>query len=224
MFGYQLMYFLMCGTIWNIAVIIGSIVGFSRASKGKSPVGAFLVGILIFLIPVYGDYAGNVREHTGNLFSEDVILAIIFGVIYLCITLPLAIRKYRKYTNEMVYYCVSCDDTFDGDVRDEPPAHFKCPRCGAPLVNTSVLSAEWEKLTPEGKKEVLRQFEKPKNAEPVEAEPVEVEPVEAETESSSVHPVGFSGADEILKYKELMDDGIITQEEFDAKKKQLLGL
>ena len=25
-------------------------------------------------------------------------------------------------------------------------------------------------------------------------------------------------------YKELMDDGIITMEEFDAKKKQLLGL
>ena len=33
-----------------------------------------------------------------------------------------------------------------------------------------------------------------------------------------------SPADEILKYKELMDQGIITQEEFEAKKKQLLGL
>ena len=33
-----------------------------------------------------------------------------------------------------------------------------------------------------------------------------------------------SGADEIKKYKELLDQGIITQEEFDAKKKQLLGL
>lgn len=34
----------------------------------------------------------------------------------------------------------------------------------------------------------------------------------------------LSGADEILKYKKLLDDGIITQEEFEAKKKQLLGL
>ena len=34
----------------------------------------------------------------------------------------------------------------------------------------------------------------------------------------------FSAADEILKFKKLMDDGIITQEEFDAKKKQLLGM
>lgn len=33
-----------------------------------------------------------------------------------------------------------------------------------------------------------------------------------------------STADEILKFKELMDSGVITQEEFDAKKKQLLGL
>lgn len=33
-----------------------------------------------------------------------------------------------------------------------------------------------------------------------------------------------SNADELKKYKELLDMGIITQEEFDAKKKQLLGL
>lgn len=31
-------------------------------------------------------------------------------------------------------------------------------------------------------------------------------------------------ADQIKKYKELLDSGVITQEEFDAKKKQLLGL
>lgn len=34
----------------------------------------------------------------------------------------------------------------------------------------------------------------------------------------------ISAADEIKKFKELLDCGIITQEEFDAKKKQLLGL
>ena len=33
-----------------------------------------------------------------------------------------------------------------------------------------------------------------------------------------------ANADSIVKYKELLDAGIITQEEFDAKKKQLLGL
>ena len=33
-----------------------------------------------------------------------------------------------------------------------------------------------------------------------------------------------SSADELKKYKELLDMGVISQEEFDAKKKQLLGL
>lgn len=34
----------------------------------------------------------------------------------------------------------------------------------------------------------------------------------------------ISGADEILKYKSLLDQGIITEEEFEAKKKQILNL
>ena len=33
-----------------------------------------------------------------------------------------------------------------------------------------------------------------------------------------------SAADEILKLKQLLDSGVLTQDEFDAKKKQLLGL
>ena len=43
----------------------------------------------------------------------------------------------------------------------------------------------------------------------------------------AVNPPNYtstSPADEIAKYKELLDSGAITQEEFDAKKKQLLGL
>lgn len=36
--------------------------------------------------------------------------------------------------------------------------------------------------------------------------------------------VTSSPAEELKKFKELLDSGIITQEEFDAKKKQLLGL
>lgn len=35
---------------------------------------------------------------------------------------------------------------------------------------------------------------------------------------------GQSAADELKKYKELLDSGTITQEEFDAKKMQIFGL
>ena len=41
---------------------------------------------------------------------------------------------------------------------------------------------------------------------------------------TNVVSAGVSSADELKKYKELLDAGIITQVEFDAKKKQLLGL
>lgn len=37
-------------------------------------------------------------------------------------------------------------------------------------------------------------------------------------------PANNSSADEIVRFKNLLDQGIITQEEFDAKKRQLLGL
>ena len=40
--------------------------------------------------------------------------------------------------------------------------------------------------------------------------------------SQIIPPV--SGADEIQKYKALLDSGAITEEEFAAKKKQLLGI
>ena len=37
-------------------------------------------------------------------------------------------------------------------------------------------------------------------------------------------PKKISDADEILKFKKLLDEGAITQEEYDKKKKQILGL
>lgn len=39
-----------------------------------------------------------------------------------------------------------------------------------------------------------------------------------------VNNTSVSAADEIMKYKNLLDMGVITQAEFNAKKKQLLGL
>lgn len=44
------------------------------------------------------------------------------------------------------------------------------------------------------------------------------------TVSTAKQETSQSNADEIKKYKELLDSGVITQEEYDAKKKQLLGL
>lgn len=44
------------------------------------------------------------------------------------------------------------------------------------------------------------------------------------TEQSKVAPNTINITEELKNYKELLDTGVITQDEFDAKKKQLLGL
>ena len=49
-------------------------------------------------------------------------------------------------------------------------------------------------------------------------------PLEAKATDNAETIKNISSANELAKYKEIMDQGIITQEEFDAKKKQLLGL
>lgn len=45
-----------------------------------------------------------------------------------------------------------------------------------------------------------------------------------ERESTPRNTQVMSSADELKKFKELLDSGVITQDEFDAKKKQLLKL
>ncbi len=47
---------------------------------------------------------------------------------------------------------------------------------------------------------------------------------QSEKEMASDRQSNASAADEILKFKQLMDAGVITSEEFESKKKQLLGL
>ncbi len=48
--------------------------------------------------------------------------------------------------------------------------------------------------------------------------------VQSKKQTTIIHDAGFSAADEIVKFKKLADAGIITQEEFEAKKKKLLDL
>lgn len=47
---------------------------------------------------------------------------------------------------------------------------------------------------------------------------------QAEKKDATASDSTGTAADELKKFKELLDNGVISQEEFDAKKKQLLGL
>lgn len=49
-------------------------------------------------------------------------------------------------------------------------------------------------------------------------------PRQGNAPQQGVAPQQVDAAEELQKYKQLLDNGVITQEEFDAKKKQLLGI
>lgn len=57
----------------------------------------------------------------------------------------------------------------------------------------------------------------------LEKEARDAQAAQAQAQPAPTAPAGDS-AEELKKYKDLLDSGVITQEEFDAKKKQLLGL
>ncbi|MBO4403956.1 MAG: SHOCT domain-containing protein [Treponema sp.] len=54
--------------------------------------------------------------------------------------------------------------------------------------------------------------------------PQKIESTEKNKYSFTEEKTSSINADELVKLKKLLDDGIITQEDFDAKKKELLGL
>lgn len=108
-------------------------------------------------------------------------------------------------TNTPVYFCPKCKVIFSGDVRNK-----KCFTCGTLMQETTILRDEWIWFTSAQKNNMITEFEK--------GNYLMDSPVLIPNHST------VSDVDEIRKYKELFDSGIITEEEFAAKKKQLLGI
>lgn len=110
-----------------------------------------------------------------------------------------------------VFYCPNCNSTYNS----ERMSRLICPDCKLPLIETVFLSEKWQQFSEE-RKEELRQRMREGHDLLGEEEIIPEETVDAAP--------AFSPADEIKKYKELLDMGAITQEEFGAKKRQLLNL
>ena len=152
------------------------------------------------------------------LFNGDLVWAIVFippmlillvGVIFILLSKSMEI----VVTDKRVY-----GKTYFGRVVD------------LPLDSVSAVGSKWFKgiavATSSGKIAFLLI----KNAREIHEEIRKLlierqeKKEQAQTVLPTVTPVMKSGAQELKEYKELLDNGIITQEEFEAKKKQILGL
>lgn len=90
------------------------------------------------------------------------------------------------------------------------------------IAEASAKEEEVESVEVQPVVEEVKVEEKP--APVVEEVKPEIVPEEKEVAVSEPAPSNTDVVSELKKFKELLDSGIITKEEFDAKKKQLLGL
>lgn len=85
------------------------------------------------------------------------------------------------------------------------------------IMGSSLQSAK------DGNTVILRAFNKKTPKESEQLYELLLSKIEEHKSSTNIEPGALSEADELRKYKKLLDEGIITQIEFDNKKKQLLS-
>lgn len=160
----------------------------------------------IVLCFVVGYVAQSVGRSFGSYFAIALFLSPLIGFIILAIK-GKATDEEILNENEHIFYCSTCNSTYSSLGEKEE----YCPQCGKLLDETTILRETWRSYSADRKAKLKSEFY---NGQHMRNGSVVAQPVATQA----------SGADELKKFKELLDMGAITQEEFDAKKKQLLGL
>ncbi len=168
--------------------------------------------------------ANSMGRSAGSYFFISLFFSPIIGFLVL-------IARGRPTEDEMlsslphVYYCEKCGNAFiasndPSDVTERVMRFKLCPQCKIPAKETVILSDEWKRYTQERREELEEAFAA---GEYLRDSNMSRSAFQIRNNSFDPAP-SQSNADEIRKYKELLDSGAITQEEYETKKKQLLGL
>ena len=168
-----------------------------------------IVGIISWLVLtiVVGAVAESIGRSFFKYFFISLILSPLIGFIILAIK-GKATEKDILDENSHIFYCPDCKNTYGGFGNNE---EF-CPDCNVQLIETTVLTSDWRKYSSEQKDSLKHGFETGKRIR------YNIE------HNSQVIEKQNSDADEIMKLKKLLDDGAITQEEYNIAKKKLLGI
>lgn len=136
----------------------------------------------------------------------------LFGFIALIVVCAKPVNQAEKpksYTGvPRIFYCPNCNATYGGFNVEK----LVCPHCECPLVPTTFLRKDWNKLAKREKEAYRQQMYTGKYLL-----------CDVGTPCTTVNEP-INAANEIKQYKELLDMGAITQEEFESKKRQLLNL
>ena len=130
-----------------------------------------------------------------------------------------AVRPYRQYIKTRnntvsevphIFWCTGCGSTFSSS----NSRHTECPTCKCTLKETTILAEDWRRLSSDEKLQLKREFANGKHIK----SSLYNDNNKEKTDSSS-----FSKADEIRKFKDLLDEGAITEEEYEKAKTKLLS-
>ena len=159
----------------------------------------------------------DIEEHPTKL---GYAIAQVFEFEYIFCLIPVAALT---LIGGIVYLCLSGFELTVTDKRIFGSVHKK--RVDLPLDSVSAISMGGSKSIAVATSSGRIKFAAIKNRDEIHKVVSDLL-VERQGKSAAPAPAKAetSVADELKKFKELLDSGIITQEEFDAKKKQLLGL
>lgn len=163
---------------------------------------ATFIGALIaaFVFGFITKYINEEKGYEGG-FAWGFWLGVIGIIVVAC-----KADNHRYYRESEQDLALSAYAREKNDERVLEEGGWKCNRCGR--INASYVTSCNCGMYIEQNKNWLKKQEEERKARAEEHKAKESK----------------SQADEIAKFKELLDSGAITQEEYDAKKKQILGL
>jgi hypothetical protein len=155
---------------------------------------------------------GDKREHMAVIFGKG-------GFVWSLDTEAINIERNGKTTTVPISNIASCEHVTPKDGRNgKLTLHLQ-------RQNDTGINLGWGISFAAGSTVmIVYSYEYQPEAEHIQKYIASYNPVAVANASVQAAPPAASPADEILKYKNLLDVGAITQDEFDAKKKQLLGL
>ena len=172
-----------------------------------------IVSLLIFNI-ICGAISEKINREKG--YDGGFAWGFLLCVLGIVVT---AVRPYRQ-TNETrnnnvsdvphIFWCTGCGSTFSSN----DSRHTECPTCKCKLKETTIPREDWRRLSDVEKLQLKKEFAKSKHIK----SSLYNDNNKEKTDSSS-----FSKADEIRKFKDLLDEGAITEEEYERAKAKLLS-
>ena len=174
----------------------------------KQVTGTFIISIVLFLLSVfYAAYKLNNKYSTDEDVYSCIVFVVWFGFSAICCFLEYLFSKCKiTVTNYRVY-----GKTIVGQV-------------DLPLDSISSVNKGIFKSLGVATSSGLVKFYSLKSRDRIYEVISSLLKERQESKTTIKEETATSSIDELKKLKELFDMGIISQEEFDAKKKQLLGL